>query len=65
MGPAKVGDQENFEIAASYLQPTPGKDSDLTQRAKELQALHPKFESNIPMARLKPDFPLAPIRRRI
>ncbi len=53
MGLLKYGTQEDFATAARYLQPTPGKDTDLTQRVKELQALQSKFEINI--ARLSDD----------
>lgn len=39
--------REDFATAARYLQPTPGRNTDLEQRAKELKALHSKFQSNI------------------
>ena len=39
--------REDFATAARYLQPTSGRDTDLVQRAKELKALHSRFQSNI------------------
>jgi MscS family membrane protein len=47
MGLLKYGAQQDFATAARYLQPTPGQDSDLVQRVKELQALYSQFHSNI------------------
>lgn len=47
MGLLKYGTQQDFATAARYLQPTPGQDTDLVQRAKELQALYSRFKSNI------------------
>ena len=47
MGLLKYGAQQDFATAARYLQPPPGQDTDLVQRAKELQALYSKFHSNI------------------
>ncbi len=47
MGLLKYGAQQDFVTAARYLQPAPGQDTDLVQRAKELQALYPKLNSNI------------------
>jgi MscS family membrane protein len=47
MGLLKYGAQQDFAAAARYLQPTPGQDTDLVQRAKELQALFSKLNSNI------------------
>jgi MscS family membrane protein len=47
MGLLKFGERQDFATAARYLQPTPGQDTDLVQRAKELQALHAKFKSNV------------------
>src|ERR1700761_9388531 len=47
MGLLKYGAQQDFAAAAHYLQPTPGQDTDLVQRAKELQALFSKLNSNI------------------
>ena len=39
--------RQDFATAARYLQPTSGRDTDLVQRAKELKALHSRFQSNI------------------
>ena len=47
MGFLKYEQREDYRTAARYLQSTPGQDTDLTQRAKELQALHGKFKGNI------------------
>jgi MscS family membrane protein len=47
MGLLTHGAQKDFTTAARYLQPTPGQDTDLTQRARELQALRSHFEGNI------------------
>ena len=47
MGLLKYGAQQDFATAARYLQPPPGQDTDLVQRAKELQALYSQFHSNI------------------
>jgi MscS family membrane protein len=47
MGLLKYGAQQDFATAARYLQPTPGEDTDLAQRAEELEALHPKFKISI------------------
>lgn len=47
MGFLKYEQREDFAIAARYLQPTPGQDTNLVQRAKELQALHSRFKGEI------------------
>ncbi len=47
MGLLKYGAQQDFATAARYLQPPPGQNTDLVQRAKELQALYSKLHSNI------------------
>jgi MscS family membrane protein len=47
MGFLKYGHLEDYETAARYLQPTPGLDTNLAQRARELQALHQRFKGNI------------------
>ena len=44
MGLLKYAEREDYETAARYLQPTPGQDTNLAQRAKELQALHAKVQ---------------------
>src|SRR4051794_32887801 len=47
MGLLKYGGRQDFATAARYLQPTPGQDTDLVQRAKEFQALHTRLKSNV------------------
>ena len=47
MGFLKYEQREDYGTAARYLQSSPGQDTDLAQRAKELQALHGKFKGNI------------------
>ena len=39
MGFLKCTEREDYETAARYLQPTPGRETNLAQRAKELHAL--------------------------
>jgi hypothetical protein len=70
IGFLKCAGRQDYATAARYLQPTPGQDTDLARRAKELQELHARFKSSIGMlsddpngtietARLKLDFPPA------
>lgn len=47
MGLLKYSERQDFANTARYLQPTPGQDTDLIERAKELQALHAKFRGDI------------------
>ena len=47
MGLLKYAEREDYETAARYLQPTPGQDTNLAQRAKEFQALQARFKGNI------------------
>jgi MscS family membrane protein len=47
MGLLKYGERQDFATMARYLQPTPGKETDLVQRAKELQALQTRFKSSV------------------
>ena len=47
MGLLKYGERRDFATAARYLQPTPGKGTDLVQRAKEFQAVQTRFKSNV------------------
>jgi MscS family membrane protein len=47
MGLLRYAEHRDFATAAHYLQPTPAQDTDLVQRARELQALHAKFKGNI------------------
>ena len=44
MGLLKCEENEDYETAARYLQPTPGQETNLAQRAKEFQALQAKFK---------------------
>ncbi|HMJ20380.1 MAG TPA: mechanosensitive ion channel family protein, partial [Terriglobales bacterium] len=46
-GLLKCAESHDFETAARYLQPTPGQDTNLVERGKELQALHSRFKGNI------------------
>jgi MscS family membrane protein len=47
MGFLKYEERQDFATAARYLQPTPGQGTNLTQLAKELQALHSRFKGDI------------------
>jgi MscS family membrane protein len=47
MGFLKYAEHDDFSTAAQYLQPTPGSDIDLTERAREFQGLHPNFKGNL------------------
>ncbi len=47
MGLLKSAERQDFANAARYLQPTPGQDTNLVQRAKELQALHSNYRGDI------------------
>jgi MscS family membrane protein len=47
MGFLKYLERQDFANAARYLQPTPGQDTNLVQRAKELQALRHWFKGDI------------------
>jgi MscS family membrane protein len=47
MGFLKCTESQDLETAARYLQPTPGRDANLLERVKELQALHSRFKGNI------------------
>jgi MscS family membrane protein len=68
MGFLKYEDRDDFSTAARYLQPTPGRDTKLTQRAKEFQALHPSFKGNLgllsddPNGRVEPGLPPGQVR---
>ena len=55
MGLLKYTEGQDFANAARYLQPTPGQDTDLVERARELQALHVKFRGNIALLSDDPD----------
>lgn len=62
------GAQQDFTRAARYLQPTPGQDTDLPRRARELQALRSHFEGDIallsdePNGDVEPGLPLGHVR---
>jgi MscS family membrane protein len=55
MGLLKYAESRDFATAARYLQPTPGENTDLMQRARELQALHTKFKGNIDLLSDEPN----------
>jgi hypothetical protein len=55
MGLLKYAERQDFANAARYLQPTSGQDTNLVQRAKELQALHSKFRGDIGLLSDNPD----------
>jgi MscS family membrane protein len=64
----KYEDHDDFSTAARCLQSTPGRDTNLTQRAKEFQALHPSFEGNLgllsddPNGTIEPGLPPGQVR---
>jgi MscS family membrane protein len=68
MGLLKSAEHEDYETAARYLQPTPDRDTNLAERAKELQALHQKFKgkidllSNDPNGTIEPGLPPGEVR---
>ncbi len=47
MGLLRYAEREDFATAARYLQPPPGQDAELVQRAKELHELRSKFHGDI------------------
>ena len=47
MGLLEYSERDDYETAARYLQPMPGEDKNLPQRAKEFRALEGKLKSNI------------------
>ena len=47
LGLLKCTEREDYENASLYLQPTPGRNTNLTQRAKEFRVLQRRFKSNI------------------
>jgi MscS family membrane protein len=47
MGFLRYAARQDFAAAARYLQPTPGQETNLAQRAEELQALHTRFKCNV------------------
>jgi len=60
MGLLKYQQLEDYATAARYFQPTPGRDTNLAQRAKELQALQGKFKGNIGLLSDDPDGAVEP-----
>jgi MscS family membrane protein len=68
MGLLKCTESEDYETAARYLQPTPGQDTNLVQRARELYALHGRFKGNIgllsddPNGSVEPGLPPGEVR---
>ena len=55
IGLLKYAERRDLATAAHYLQPIPGQDTDLVQRARELQALHAKFKGNIDLLSDEPN----------
>ena len=43
----KYGERQDFATAARFLQPVPGQDIDLVERAREIQALHRWFKGDV------------------
>ena len=68
MGFLKYEQLSDYETAARYLQPTPRQNTDLAQRAKELQALQGRFKSNVvllsddPNGTVEPGLPPGQVR---
>jgi len=68
MGLLKCTERNDYETAARFLEPTPGRDTNLAERAKELQALHQKFKgkidllSNDPNGTIEPGLPPGQVR---
>ena len=54
MGLLKCEENEDYETAARYLQPTPGQETNLAQRAREFQALQGKLRGNIALLSADP-----------
>ena len=68
IGLLKCTEREDYENASLYLQPTPGRKTNLTQQAKEFRALQGRFESNIallsddPNGTVEPGLPPGQVR---
>jgi len=68
LGILKYAHEEDYATAARYLQPTPGRDTNLVQRAKEFQALQARFKgdigllSNSPSGTIEPGLPPGQVR---
>jgi MscS family membrane protein len=68
MGLLEYSERDDYETAARYLQPMPGEDKNLPQRAKELRALQGKLKGNIgllsndPNGTVEPGLPPGQVR---
>ena len=68
MGLLEYSERDDYETAARYLQPMPGEDKNLPQRAKEFRALEGKLKSNIgllsndPNGTVEPGLPPGQVR---
>jgi MscS family membrane protein len=60
MGLLEYSERDDYETAARYLQPTPGQDEDLPQRAKEIRALQGKLKGNIGLLSNNPNGTVEP-----
>jgi len=60
MGLLISGEHDDYETAARYLQPTPGLNTNLAQRAEEFQALHTKFKGSIDLLSQDPNGTIDP-----
>jgi MscS family membrane protein len=68
MGLLEYSERDDYETAARYLQPMPGEDKNLPQRAEEFRALEGKLKSNIgllsndPNGTVEPTLPAGQVR---
>ena len=68
MGLLKYDQRGDYATAGRYLQPIPGRDTNLAQRAKELQALQHRFKGNFallsddPKGTVEPGLPPGEVR---
>ena len=68
IGLLKCGERADYENAARYLQPTPGRNTNLVERAKEFRALQQSLKSNIsllsddPNGTVEPGLPPGQVR---
>src|SRR5271169_3892339 len=51
----KYGERQDFATASLFVQPVPGQDIDLVQRAREIQALRRWFNGDIDLLSDEPD----------
>ncbi len=51
----RYAERQDFATASRFLQPVPGQDIDLVQRAKEMQALHRWFKGNVDLLSDEPN----------